>query len=259
MHGAVVRKEALQWRNGRYTWDAEEEDDSELDQCWRCFAADCPHVEFERMRIKRARLWAAQKVAGYPPKRRDLNHPLVLARLAGLKEEALNAKLHVAVRNMSTDLIALCVEAGAKLEWTDSRGMTALHVAASMGCTETCEALLLLGAQPNARTPSNATALHFVADLGAAMPAHELIAAGALVNAQDERNNTPLHLAAMENCNASVAHLLSNGADPWMRNGDEVCVCVCVCVCVFVITVVPISQLICILIITITAITRTMR
>ena len=42
VHGAVVRKEALQWRNGRYTWDAEEEDDSELDQCWRCFAADCP-------------------------------------------------------------------------------------------------------------------------------------------------------------------------------------------------------------------------
>jgi len=47
----------------------------------------------------------------------------VLARLAGLKQEQLNEKLHMAVRNASTKVIALCVEAGAQLEWHDSQGV----------------------------------------------------------------------------------------------------------------------------------------
>ena len=39
-----------------------------------------------------------------------------------IKKKELNQRLHMAVRNMSTRLVALCVEAGAEVEWVDAVG-----------------------------------------------------------------------------------------------------------------------------------------
>ena len=137
LHGAVVRKPALLWRNGRYTWEEEEEEEEEgderrngrqgqaggLDQCWHCGFRDCPHLALELDRQARCRAWEKVKNTGFgfPPKR-GLDDPMVLARLASLTQQQLNERLHAAVRNLSTSAVALCVEAGASLEWSDRCG-----------------------------------------------------------------------------------------------------------------------------------------
>jgi hypothetical protein len=187
LHGAVVRKPALLWRNGHYTWDADEAQD--LSQCWHCDFTDCEHLELERARVHRQRDWITLKSTGYPPGG-SMDQPVVLARLSALTQESLNQRLHVAVGNASTRAVALCVQAGAELEWSDEVGMTALHVAAAIGCEEVCEALLLLGANANARTRSGATPLHFASFRGATPTVEALVRGGAWVDAQDKLNNT---------------------------------------------------------------------
>ena len=218
LHGAVVRRPALLWRNGRYTSvdETEDPDGEALMACPHCDFADCEHIQLERARIVRCHKWQEMKRRGYP----QAGEPIVLARLAALPVAELNSKLHAAVRNASMRAAALCVQAGAQLEWRDPVGMTALHVAAQTGSVEICEAVLQLGAQVNARTATNATALHFAADRGATPVIQTLARAGADMNAVDVRHNTALHLAADEGWNATVAALCALGSDPWLPNVD---------------------------------------
>lgn len=135
---------------------------------------------------------------------------------------------------------------GADLKATDTRGQTALMIAAARGTAETVRALVKVGAEVRAVNHQGRTALMLAASGGTADRVRALLHAGArrdardengwtplmfataaknpqrmalliepaIVNAADESGRTALHLAADDNFAIGVDLLLATGADP---------------------------------------------
>jgi len=83
-------------------------------------------------------------------------------------------------------------------EWTAAKGeagLTALHLAATMGHEDMVELLIERGADVNGRDASGSTPLHHAAAGGNKAVVELLLAKGADVNARDNKNRTPLYLA----------------------------------------------------------------
>lgn len=81
----------------------------------------------------------------------------------------------------------------------DTRGSSALHLAAWAGHAEICKLLLThphLPADPNGLTAENETPLHFAAQHGHLTALIELLAHGADPNIMNCRDETPLDLGA---------------------------------------------------------------
>lgn len=76
-----------------------------------------------------------------------------------LPDDSKRTPLHDAASRNCTNVIAMLLEAGAKLESRDQAGETALHVAAQEGCTDAVAMLVKAGAAINARDKSGYTPL----------------------------------------------------------------------------------------------------
>jgi hypothetical protein len=94
------------------------------------------------------------------------------------------------------DVARFLLEHGASVGLTDSKGMTALTVAAESNCTALGALLLANGADARHRDGAGLTPLHHAASSGAAELTRLLLERGAEVDARDTAGATPLHLAA---------------------------------------------------------------
>ncbi|GAB4815576.1 hypothetical protein N2152v2_002622 [Parachlorella kessleri] len=99
----------------------------------------------------------------------------------------------------------------------NSRGRSALHMAAWQGDLATVEALLQSGAKPDVLDQYGSSPLHGAAWQGHASVITALIQAGAPVDARDRDGVTSLHCAAREGRAAAVLALLAAGANPKLR------------------------------------------
>jgi ankyrin repeat protein len=96
----------------------------------------------------------------------------------------------------------------------DRDARTALMFAAANGNTEIVKLLLDAGAKINATDSAGSTALHWAADRGQADVVRQLLAARAPVDLETKRGLTPLMLAATSGNAEIVDVLLAAGADP---------------------------------------------
>jgi ankyrin len=131
--------------------------------------------------------------------------------------------MHVAAISGRADVAELLVNMGADVEAGDNDGWTPLHAAAANGETSTPVARLLIahGADVQALTNDGTTVLHEVGRGGDAWLAELLIKRGADVNAVHHSGDTPLHFAASSGNADSVQVarvLLASGANVWVRN-----------------------------------------
>lgn len=101
----------------------------------------------------------------------------------------------------------------------DSRGSTALMLAAQRGLVPTMQALLRSGAAAGAQDQEGQTALFYAASAGSLRAVEVLLAAGADPNHRNESGETPLFaavgaMAFSPERPAIVEHLLQRGANP---------------------------------------------
>ncbi len=112
--------------------------------------------------------------------------------------------------------------AGSSADARDSRGRTALMLAADRGDLATVRALLDAGASPNRRTPDREeTALHLLARKGGSQEvARELLSRRVRYDRPDRFGWTPLMVAARFGRGELVAALVQAGAEPDLRTPD---------------------------------------
>lgn len=154
------------------------------------------------------------------------------------------------VRNHWTDLLSLLLDLG-QPTISDTKGSTAINLAAELGHADIVEHLLLSGAHPDTRdrytgnTPlisaatykhmdvmrrllqhsakpslqawNGCTALHLVSRYGGVQMAAELLNSGANIEARKDGSLTPLHEAASGGSETMVTFLLDRGADKEAR------------------------------------------
>ena len=121
-------------------------------------------------------------------------------------------------RKGGTEIVNILLQEGAGENLADTKGDTALIVAASHGRTETVKMLIDAGADVNAVNKNGETALMsnvqlpFVASGSNTETIEILIKAGADVNVADKDGDTPLNIAAWHGNGKIVKMLLREGA-----------------------------------------------
>ena len=125
-----------------------------------------------------------------------------------------------AVQKADIEAVQALLKSGSDANGADSRGETALHLAAKLGGLAFVKILLDAGANPNVQSQSRGevgqTALHFAAFEGNIGTVKALLAAGADPNtrAKDDGEGAALHVAAYRGERADVIKLLIGaGAD----------------------------------------------
>lgn len=122
--------------------------------------------------------------------------------------------LHVAVMMHKRKTVIGILEGGARADLVDSRGRTALMMAAQEGFPDLVELLIQAGAGLDHGDSSGRRALHYAArcqqNTSAVM--EHLLVAKAIVDAMDSSGVTPLMTAASVQSKAAVAALLCHGA-----------------------------------------------
>ena len=115
----------------------------------------------------------------------------------------------------SPAVVAMLLDAGARLEVRDEFCSTPLHVAASGGHPKIVRELLTRGANVVARGQGGRTPLHEAASRSRKIEVIEtLLDANAPLEARNDLGGTPLHDAASEGRPATISALLEAGADP---------------------------------------------
>lgn len=129
--------------------------------------------------------------------------------------------LHLATQFNHPAVVALLLDHGAKVDVKDSRGDTALLLAAKSGYTGIAEQLLQGGADPLAGDGRYADSAIYIAAMHGYLDLVKLLVSkGVDVNLQNPKTGeTPLWVAAMDNRIDVIAFLLSAGADPNIANG----------------------------------------
>lgn len=98
------------------------------------------------------------------------------------------------------EIVTLLLNAGAKIDVLNNRGVTALMCASCYGYTEIVKMLLDLKVDPNRRDELKNTALHYAAEEGYSKIVEMLLQAGAYVNPKNIDGKTPLDLARKKSC-----------------------------------------------------------
>lgn len=126
------------------------------------------------------------------------------------------APLLMAASGGDTDIAALLIDAGAKVEAANESGKTALMLAAEAGHEALANLLLKKGADPNTvqrgEKLSGFSALHWAVSAGNASMARLLVEAGADLDARSAKGSTPLATAAQKKNLPLVKWLLVRGA-----------------------------------------------
>lgn len=168
----------------------------------------------------------------YVLRRRSVAGKMVMLRTHGFcdgifQPTLLLSLLQVAVGCGQVKLAEKILAANGRVNIKDPTGQTVLHYAASMGCTEIMEMLLMAADEDciNVAGSNCWTALHYAAKFGHTNTVGQLLAAGADVNASQDcyyggnfclcGRQTPLHLAAEAGWPDVVDRLLSAYADVW--------------------------------------------
>jgi len=127
--------------------------------------------------------------------------------------------LHMAAARASPEVVAVLLEADAKVNAKDGAGETPLMKAVAFNKNKEVVAVLLeAGAKINARNRLGETPLFLAVSWGNPAGIAALVAGGAEVNARNELGETPLLLAAGSEDPALVAALVAAGADVHARN-----------------------------------------
>jgi ankyrin repeat protein len=121
--------------------------------------------------------------------------------------------LHLSALIGDTELVHICLKAGANVDANDLCKLTALHCSAWCGHKDVAEILLTAGASVDAEDCSKKTPLYMSAERGHKEIVEILLKAGASVDAEDLSKKTPLHLSAERGHKEVVEILLKVGAD----------------------------------------------
>ena len=122
--------------------------------------------------------------------------------------------LHWAVHHGDAELVAMLLDAGAKVDARNRYGVPPLHLAAENGDAALTKLLLDRGADANTALPEGETALMTAARTGDTATLDALIAHGARVNdVESWKGQTALMWAAHENNAPAIKTLLAAGAE----------------------------------------------
>jgi ankyrin repeat protein len=135
-----------------------------------------------------------------------------------LSQDHLKEIFFEAARTGRDDLLDGLIQSGMKPDERDSRGYTALILAAYNGQAKTVDLLIQKGANPCATDPKGNSSLMGVAFKGETAIAQRLIAARCDVNARNGAGQTALMMAAMFGQTDVVKLLLVNGANPELKD-----------------------------------------
>ena len=139
-----------------------------------------------------------------------------LLKLGGVDSNAKDTKgntaLHLAARNGCTETVRQEAWCSTSVEAQNKSGNTALHLAVSHGHEPTVSALVELGTSLETRNDDGDTALLLATKLGSGKTARILIRAKAQVEVANKQGSTPLIYAA-QHCDATtVSELVDLGA-----------------------------------------------
>ncbi|HEY5610602.1 MAG TPA: ankyrin repeat domain-containing protein, partial [Thermoanaerobaculia bacterium] len=131
--------------------------------------------------------------------------------------------LHIAADDDDAKLIAMFLKAGADVNAKDKNGETPLFRAAGNGHggVKATQPLIAAGADLTLKYEYGNTAMHEAVMSDFEVPLKALIAAGADINAKNEEGETPLRIAAMYGRKVTPI-LIQAGADPNLKDGDNV-------------------------------------
>lgn len=120
-------------------------------------------------------------------------------------------------------LILSRIDQGVDINTKDSGGRTILMEAVIRDAFPLISELIRRGADTNLTDNLGWAALHFAAQRGNLRATKELVRAGANVNARDNYGNAVIWRAVFDFAKdpALIRYLLSNGADPTIRNLSE--------------------------------------
>lgn len=130
--------------------------------------------------------------------------------------------LHIAAAEGSwrADIVQHLLDAGADTEARNSRGSTAVHLAAARGDESAVKALLEHGASATVPDNQGDTPLHYAARAGKSSLMYLLTDAGADIDAVNYSSETPLHCACLARSNCAVKQLLPLGAAVHKRDAE---------------------------------------
>jgi ankyrin repeat protein len=115
------------------------------------------------------------------------------------------------------NVIALLDE-GANINYTNEKGLAAIHLAASIGADDIVAELVKRGAKLDLSNNDLGSPLHCAVITKSKTSVYSLVQGGAPINGRDRLNNTPLILAAQGGRNDIVQILLEAGADVSLGN-----------------------------------------
>ena len=119
------------------------------------------------------------------------------------------------------NVVAL-LDHGAMIDYTNEKGLAAIHLAASIGADDIVAELVKRGAKLHLSNNDLGSPLHCAVVKKSKASVYSLVQGNAPVNARDRDNNTPLILAAQSGRNDIVQILLEHGADVSLQNNSRV-------------------------------------
>ncbi|MCI0501017.1 MAG: ankyrin repeat domain-containing protein, partial [Epsilonproteobacteria bacterium] len=130
--------------------------------------------------------------------------------------------LHYAILAEKTDSIKTLKSKGANIKFIDQLGQAYIHHAAKTGNIEIVKLLNSYGLSFDTKDIGGKTPLYYAAEYGHTKLIEFLKANGSNINAQNEFfKETLLHLAVKDRTISAVKHLMENGADATIADGEK--------------------------------------
>ena len=128
--------------------------------------------------------------------------------------------LHSAAEGGDVSIIEMMLSLGFDVNSKDSLGTTPLMVAAAKGKKQAVDFLLTKGADPSFRTLIGRNLLHAAVEGGDVSTVKTVLSLGIPVNSIDKDGLTPLMIAVHNQKLETLEFLLSNDADPFLKNAN---------------------------------------
>ena len=129
--------------------------------------------------------------------------------------------LHSAAEGGDVSIIEMTLSRGFDVNSKDSLGRTPLMIAAAKGKKQAVDFLLSKGADPSLKTLTEKKLLHAAVEGGNVAIVETVLSLDIPVNSIDKDGLTPLMIAVSNNKLETLEFLLSNGADPFLKDEKE--------------------------------------